>query len=246
MQPREVGRSASSQASEESLLDCLYTSVIIPAFNEEHSIAHVLRALPAVDDVIVVDNGSFDATAAVARANAARVISEPERGYGAACLAGIAALDAATRIVVFLDADYSDYPEDLTDLLEPLIRDRADFVIGTRTRDRQARRALTIQQRWGNWLATRLVRLIWRHAYSDLGPFRAIRKECLDGLRMSDRSFGWNIEMQIKALQAHLRVTEVPVRYRTRIGESKISGTLRGTVLAGAKILYTIGRYASR
>jgi cellulose synthase/poly-beta-1,6-N-acetylglucosamine synthase-like glycosyltransferase len=222
------------------------TSVVIPAFNEERSIGHVLRALPRVDDVIVVDNGSSDATAAIARANGARVISQPERGYGAACLAGIAALNPATSIVVFLDADYSDYPEDLTDLLEPLISGRADFVIGSRTRIREARRALSLQQRWGNWLATRLVRLLWDHSYSDLGPFRAIRKGCLDGLRMSDRNFGWNIEMQIKALQTGLRVTEVPVRYRTRIGESKISGTVRGTVLAGTKILYTIGKYAWR
>ncbi len=240
-----LGRSPITAAPREpSTSPMPFTSVIIPALNEARSIGHVLRALPRLDDVIVVDNGSSDRTADVARAHGARVILQPERGYGSACLAGIAALDPATRIVVFLDADYSDYPEELPRLIEPLIEGRADFVIGSRTRDRASLRALTVQQRWGNWLATRTIRLIWKHPYSDLGPFRAIRKECLDRLRMSDRNYGWNVEMQIKVLREHLRVTEVPVSYRQRIGQSKISGTVRGTVLAGAKILFTIGKYA--
>ncbi len=224
-----------------------HTSMIIPAFNEEEAIALVLRGLPAgsVDDLIVADNASTDATASVAAANGARVVRENQRGYGAACLAGIAALNPLTEIVVFMDGDYSDDAGDLSRLIEPLVDGSAELVIGTRTTARESRAALSIPQRWGNWLATRLIRLRWHHAYTDLGPFRAITRSALEKIGMSDRGFGWTVEMQIKALRAGLRVIEVPVRYRRRIvGESKISGTVRGTIMAGAKILYVIGKYA--
>ncbi len=227
-----------------------FVSVIIPALNEEQSIGTVLTAIPRawphalVDEVIVVDNGSVDRTEMVARQHGARVVSQPERGYGAACLAGIAALEARTGIVVFLDADFSDYPEDIGLLIRPLVECGADFALGARTLDDASRAALTPQQRWGNWLATTLI--CWRFGfrYTDLGPFRAIRRDALERLQMQDRNYGWTVEMQIKALQSGLRIVEVPMRYRVRIGRSKISGTLKGTLLAGAKILYTIGKYA--
>jgi len=223
-------------------------AVIIPAFNEEKSIGFVLRDVPRrwADEVIVVDNGSTDGTATLARHCGGRVVSQPERGYGAACLAGIAALDARSEIVVFLDADYSDYPEEIEILVAPLLDHQADMVIGTRTQESSARAALNLQQRWGNWLATTLIRRRFRVAYTDLGPFRAVRRDALERLSMTDRNFGWTVEMQIKAAQLNLRVVEVPVRYRIRIGRSKISGTLKGTVSAGAKILYTIFKYWRR
>lgn len=223
------------------------TSMIIPAFNEEEAIALVLRDIPAgsVDDIIVADNASTDATASVAAGLGARVVRESERGYGAACLAGIAALSPSTEIVVFMDGDYSDDAADLPALIEALVNGKADLAIGTRATLPQSRAALSPQQRWGNWLATRLIRLRWRHRYTDLGPFRAITRSALVAIHMTDRGFGWTVEMQIKALRAGLRVVEVPVRYRRRVvGKSKISGTVSGTVKAGAKILYVIGKYA--
>ncbi|MFN0121490.1 MAG: glycosyltransferase family 2 protein [Blastocatellia bacterium] len=223
-------------------------TIIIPALNEEKSIGHVLRDIPwdNVHEVIVVDNGSDDATAQVARTHGARVIVEPERGYGAACLAGMAALDARARIVVFLDADYSDFPEQLPALLAPILNGQADFVIGTRMRDAETRRAMTPPQRWGNRLAVTLIRWRFGFRYTDLGPFRAIRREALDALGMVDRNYGWTVEMQIRAVRRRLRIVEIPVAYRIRIGRSKISGTVRGVILAGAKILWTIFRYAIR
>lgn len=219
---------------------------IIPALDEEAAIARVVGAVPDwVDCVIVVDNGSRDATAERARAAGAVVVAENERGYGAACLRGIAALPVVD-VVVFVDGDNSDHPEDMHTLIDPIAAGTADFVVGSRVLGRAEKGALTPQQRFGNWLATRLIRAIWGVAWSDLGPFRAIRRDALDRLGMADRTFGWTVEMQIKAARAGLRAREVPVRYRRRIGVSKISGTLRGSVLAGTRILSIIGREALR
>ena len=220
--------------------------VIIPALNEEKAIGLVLRDIPrsAVDQVIVVDNGSSDSTAREAKSYGAMVKYEPVRGYGSACLTGLKALGPEIEIVVFLDADYSDHPEEIPTLLSPISENQADFVIGSRTIRDTSRRTLSWQQLWGNWLATKLIRWRFRYPFTDLGPFRAIRRGVLEALSMKDRSYGWTVEMQVKAACAGLRILEVPVDYRPRIGHSKISGTLRGAVGAGVKILYTIGRHA--
>ncbi len=249
---REAADLAATRARVEPAPFRPFVSVIIPALNEEKSIGAVLAAIPTVwpgalvDEVIVVDNGSADRTELIARQHGARVVSQPERGYGAACLAGVAALKPETGIVVFLDADFSDYPEEISLLIRPIVEWGADLALSTRMLDGASRAALTPQQRWGNWLATTLIRWRYGFRYTDLGPFRAIRREALDKLGMRDRNYGWTVEMQIKALQAGLRIVEVPMRYRVRIGRSKISGTVKGTLLAGAKILYTIGKYSLR
>ncbi len=215
-------------------------AVIIPAFNEEPSVGKVVSAIPAwIDDVVVVDNGSSDATAEVARAHGARVVSEPRRGYGSACLTGIAALKGP-GVVVFLDADFSDYPEEMSLLVDPIAQGEADMVIGSRTLGRRESGALTPQARFGNWLACTLIRLLWKVSYSDLGPFRAVRLATLRRLDMRDRNYGWTVEMQIKAAREGIRIREAPVSYRRRIGKSKVSGTVRGVLGAGTKILYTI------
>lgn len=221
-------------------------AVVIPARDEEQAIGKVIAEIPAwVDRVVVADNGSRDRTADVARSLGAHVVTERQPGYGAACLAGIAAIGDAD-IVVFLDGDYSDYPEDMAALVDPIASGAADMVIGSRVLGEREAGSLTPQQRFGNWLATRLIRLIWREKYTDLGPFRAISAPALAQLGMADRTYGWTVEMQIKAAVHGLRATEVPVRYRRRIGVSKISGTIKGTILAGTKILSIIGRYALR
>lgn len=220
-------------------------AVIIPALNEEQAISHVVNEIPRdlVDDIIVVDNGSHDGTAKAAEAAGARVVFEPRRGYGSACLRGIAAL-RIPDVVVFLDGDHSDYPEDLPLLLDPIEKNCADLVIGSRVLGQNEPGSLTPQQRFGNWLACVLLRLLYRQNFTDLGPFRAIRYSALLQLGMTDPDFGWTVEMQIKAAKRGLRIAEVPVRYRQRIGRSKISGTFRGTLMAGYKIISTIFRYA--
>jgi glycosyltransferase involved in cell wall biosynthesis len=223
-------------------------AVLIPALNEEASLPYVLADMPreVVEEVVVIDNGSSDHTAAVARAGGATVLSEARRGYGWACLAGIEYLKTKTPdIVVFLDADYSDHPEELPAVVRPIVAEGYDLVIGSRTKGEADRGALLLQSRFGNALATLLIRLLYGFTYSDLGPFRAIRFPALLGLGMTDRTYGWTVEMQIKAVRQRLRIAEVPVRYRKRAGgESKVSGTFKGTLLAGYKILWTVFRYA--
>jgi hypothetical protein len=222
-------------------------SVIIPALNEEESISLVLKDIPEglVKEIIVVDNGSHDNTATVAEnfGGKVEVVSELLKGYGSACLRGISKLGEETDIVVFLDADYSDYPQDIHFLLKPLIEDKADMVIGSRLLGTRAKGALLPQAILGNKIATFLIWIFWGFKYTDLGPFRAIKYKDLIGLNMRDKNFGWTVEMQIKAIRKGLRIMEVPVRYRKRIGSSKITGTFSGTILAGFKIIYTILKY---
>ncbi len=220
--------------------------VVIPARDEERAIGKVIAGIPQwVDAVIVADNGSRDRTAEVARVAGATVVLEREAGYGAACLAGIGALPPVD-IVVFVDGDYSDHTEDMAELVDPILSGKADMVIGSRALGLVEPDAMTPQQLFGNWLATRLIRLIWGVRYTDLGPYRAIAKPALDRLAMADRDYGWTVEMQIKAIENGVRVAEVPARYRCRIGQSKISGTVSGTIQAGMKILTVIARHALR
>jgi glycosyltransferase involved in cell wall biosynthesis len=219
-------------------------SVIIPAFNEEQSIGLVLDALPQnlIHEIIVVDNNSTDNTARSAIEKGARVVSEKRRGYGSACLKGIAELDHP-HIVVFLDGDFSDYPEEIVKLVAPIESGEMDFVLGSRMILPKSRLALLPQSRYGNQLAVFLMRLFFRHQYTDLGPFRAIRYESLKAIAMQDTNFGWTVEMQIKAVKKGLRILEIPVKYRERVGVSKITGTFSGTFKAGTKIIYTIFKY---
>ncbi len=223
-------------------------SVIIPVFNERESLPLVVGDIPreAVSEIVVVDNGSTDGTDLVARGLPVRLVRERKRGYGRACLAGIAALEAdLPEIVVFLDGDYSDHPEELSLLLAP-IWEGYDLVIGSRTLGKAEPGALLPQARFGNRLACFFIRLLYGYSYTDLGPFRAIRWDALRRLQMRDTTFGWTCEMQVKALRWGLRVTEVPVSYRRRVGVSKITGTVSGTLRAGWKILWTIGKHALR
>jgi glycosyltransferase involved in cell wall biosynthesis len=221
--------------------------VLIPALNEEASLPLVLAALPhpPVRRVVVADNGSADGTARVAREGGAVVVEAPRRGYGSACLAGIAWIAAhdPPDLLVFVDADYSDHPEELPQLIAPILAGRADLVIGSRVLGRRERGALLPQARAGNLVACWLIRLLYRHRYTDLGPFRAVTWEALRRLEMADPDFGWTAEMQVKALARGLAVAEVPVSYRRRVGVSKITGTLSGTLRAGYKILWTVLRY---
>jgi hypothetical protein len=221
-----------------------HISVVIPALNEADAIAHVLADIPPwVDQIVVADNGSSDGTAKVAKAHGAMVVHESERGYGAACLAGIAKCRDAD-IIVFLDGDFSDHPQELGLLVDPIISGLCAFVVGSRVSGASEQGALTPQQRFGNWLACKLMNGIWHTCYSDLGPFRAIERTALERLAMQDRNYGWTVEMQIKAALLGLKAIEVPVSYRPRIGVSKVSGTFKGTILAGTKILGLIFRYA--
>lgn len=241
-----------SNASEESCTqECLSrTVVIIPARNEEASLGKVLSDLPKVGLVIVVDNGSSDATGSIAQELGAVVVREEQPGYGQACLSGLNYLQEnapqlafAPDYIAFLDADYSDHPELLNELVEPIHRDEYDFVLGSRLLGKREKGAMPPQSVYGNKLAVFLMKLFWGYRYTDLGPFRAIHRDCLVELGMTDRNFGWTVEMQIKAVEAKLRIKEVPVPYRCRIGTSKISGTISGTIRAGYKILYTIAKY---
>lgn len=224
------------------------TAVVIPALDEEASISAVVRSIDRrlVAQVVVGDNGSRDRTAELARAAGAEVVVEPDRGYGAACAAALTRLHPATEIVVFMDADASDDPAEMERLVSPIASGDADLVIGSRALGHVERGAMTPPQRFGNWLATRLIFLVYRHRYTDLGPYRAIRRSLLDAIAMRDRRFGWTVEMQVRALQLGGRVAEVPVSYRRRIGRSKISGTLSGVAKAGFWILFTIFRCIRR
>jgi len=223
----------------------LRVSVVMPARNEEASVGKVIDEIPRalVDRIIVADNGSTDATARVAREHGADVVHVPEAGYGRACLAGIAHAGNAADVIVVLDADYSDHPSDLAALLAPIAAGEADFVIGSRVLGGAEPGALPWNQRAGNRLACRLFLLLYGARFTDMGPFRAIRCDALQRLEMRDLTYGWNVEMQAKAVIHGLRIREVPVRYRRRIGKSKISGTVRGTVRAGNRIIGTLLMY---
>ncbi len=219
--------------------------VIIPVFNEAESIGKVLNEIPLhfVRHIVVCDNGSTDGTADVAFKQGAVVVSQPIKGYGNACLKGmeyIASLKKAPDIIVFLDGDYSDYPAEMTLLLEPILNGVADLVIGSRSLGNMEQGAMMPQQIFGNWLATSLIKLIYDYHFTDLGPFRAVRYEKLLQIDMQDKTFGWTVEMQVKAAKMKMNTAEVPVQYRKRIGKSKVSGTIKGTILAGHKILWTI------
>ncbi len=219
-------------------------AVVIPAFDEAGAIGKVIDGVPDwIDRTIVADNASQDGTAGIAEAHGAHVVHEPQPGYGAACLRGIAAA-TGHDIIVFMDGDYSDRGSEMHLLVDPIADDLADMVIGSRTLGAAEAGSLTPQQRWGNWLACSLIQLFWGARYTDLGPYRAISADSLRSIDMQDRAFGWTVEMQLKAIQHDLRWREVPVSYFNRIGVSKISGTVRGTILAGHAIIGTILRTA--
>lgn len=222
--------------------------VIIPAFNEENGVGQVIREIPRefVSEILVVNNNSTDNTERIAKEAGATVLREPTPGYGRACLKGIdylKQLDAKPDIIIFLDADHSDYPEEIPLLLKPIIEADVDLVIGSRALGKKEQGSMTPQQIFGNWLATRLLKLFYGVKFTDLGPFRAIKYSSLIALNMEDKTYGWTVEMQLKAAKNGFSCVEVPVRYRRRIGFSKISGTVKGTILAGYKILATIFKY---
>ncbi|MDY8134779.1 glycosyltransferase family 2 protein [Aquimarina sp. 2201CG5-10] len=222
--------------------------VIIPAFNEEDSIAHVIKEIPdQVSEIIVVSNGSTDSTEQVAAETGATVLIENQRGYGYACLKGmehIASQEVKPTIIVFLDGDYSDYPSELTKVVAPIIDDDIDLVIGARVKQLREAGSMTFPQIFGNWLATRLMKLFFGAKFTDLGPFRAIKYDKLLSLDMQDKTYGWTVEMQLKALKKRYTYIEVPVHYKKRIGVSKVSGTVKGAIFAGVKILSWIFKYS--
>ncbi len=222
--------------------------VIIPAYNEEAAIGKVIEEIPKqwVREIVVVDNRSRDQTALRAAEAGATVVHEPLPAYGRACLCGMAyvrSLALPPDIIVFVDGDHSDYPEQLPELVKPILEENYDMVIGSRALGNRERGSMTPQQVFGNWLATFLMRLLYGVRYTDLGPFRAIKWDKLVALDMQDTTYGWTVEMQLKAAKQRMKTTEVPVKYRKRIGFSKISGTLKGVVLAGYKIITTIFKY---
>ena len=226
----------------------LVIKVIIPAFNEENGIGEVIREIPKnlISEIIVINNASTDNTEQIAIKAGAIVLREPVPGYGKACLKGIEYLkqtQPVPDVVVFLDADHSDYPEEIPALLKPITQGNADLVIGSRALGIKEDGSMTPQQIFGNWLATRLLKLFYGVRFTDLGPFRAIRFSKLIELEMQDKTYGWTVEMQLKAAKKGFQCVEVPVRYRKRIGFSKISGTVKGTIMAGYKILATIFKY---
>lgn len=222
--------------------------VIIPAFNEERSIKSVVDDIPKtwVRHILVSNNGSTDKTKEVAQTAGAIVLDEPISGYGNACLKGmeyIAQLKEKPDIVVFLDGDYSDYPEQLPEVVDPIIHQSQDLVIGSRVLGKLEKGSMQPQQIFGNWLATSLIKLFYKYEFTDLGPFRAIKYDKLMEINMQDRDFGWTVEMQVKAAKLKMKCVEVPVNYKKRIGVSKVSGTIKGTILAGHKILWTIFKF---
>lgn len=222
--------------------------VIIPAVNEEESIGKVVNDIPKnlVDTIIVCNNGSKDQTEQVAKKAGAVVVNESRPGYGWACLKGMAfaaEMEVKPDIIVFIDGDYSDYPAELPNVIAPIINDDIDLVIGSRALGAKEKGSMTFPQRFGNWLATRLMRIFYRVKYTDLGPFRAIKYDRLMALGMSDKTYGWTIEMQLRAAKQKLSYAEVPVNYKKRIGVSKVSGTIKGTILAGYKIIFAIFKY---
>lgn len=222
-----------------------HVAVIIPALNEAESLDGLLPILRKHDlgQIIVADNGSSDETAAVAKTHHATVVHEPHRGYGAACFAGMQNLIDSIEVVVFLDADLSDDPDELPNLVEPILANRADLVISDRAPHLRSAGAMTAPQRFGTWLAVKLIQIGWGYCYRDLGPFRAVRRSALDRIDMHDRAYGWTVEMQIRAVELGLRIEQIAVPYRNRVGQSKISGTVTGVFKAGYWILTTIGRY---
>ncbi|MEM6515014.1 MAG: glycosyltransferase family 2 protein [Bacteroidota bacterium] len=224
--------------------------VIIPAFNEAESIGLVIMDIQElVNEVIVVSNNSTDQTEINAKRAGATVLRETNRGYGYACLKGLEYLShlpelEKPEILVFLDGDYSDYPQQLENIVKPILNNQVDFVIGARVKELREKGAMTFPQIFGNWLATSLMRLLFKAEFSDLGPFRAIKYDKLLQLNMEDKTYGWTVEMQLKALKHNLSYTEVPVNYRNRIGVSKVSGTVKGAIFAGVKILGWIFKYS--
>lgn len=222
--------------------------VIIPAYNEENAVGKVVNAIPKdwVREIVVVNNNSNDQTPVVAREAGATVLEQPLQGYGNACLKGleyVGAKESPPAVILFLDADYSDYPEEAPLLIAPILSGKVDMVIGSRNLGERERGAMTPQQIFGNWLATTLIRWFYGVRYTDLGPFRAVGYQQLCQIDMQDKTYGWTVEMQVKAAKLGLKTKEVPVSYRNRIGHSKISGTIKGTVLAGYKIITTIIKY---
>lgn len=225
-----------------------HIAVIIPAFNEENSVAKVIRDIPKdwVKEIIVANNNSNDQTPIVAREAGAIVLDEPRQGYGFACLKGmeyLSQLENKPDIVVFIDADYSDYPEEIIKLVAPILNEDYDMVIGSRALGQRQRGSMTPQQVFGNWLATTLMRWFYGVRYTDLGPFRAIKYNKLLEIDMQDQTYGWTVEMQVKAAKLGMKSTEIAVTYRKRIGKSKVSGTIKGTIMAGYKIITTIFKY---
>lgn len=221
--------------------------VIIPAYNEEKAIGYVIQDIPSsVSEVIVISNNSTDDTIQVAKNAGATVLSESRKGYGYACLKGmeyIAQLETKPDIIVFLDGDYSDYPQELTQIIAPIIKDDIDFVIGARVARFREKQSMTPQQVFGNWLATTLMKSFFNATFTDLGPFRAIKYEKLVALNMQDKTYGWTVEMQLKVLKQKMSYVEIPVHYKNRIGISKVSGTVKGTIMSGIKIIGWIFKY---